>query len=1038
MRLPVQLWERLHHDGEDWQVVAVAETSVTIRSLTSTAVRTVTRLELTASMDHRQTDVGFSRTELDQVSMDRVDLVSMVPQEERDRVRFLHRHLYEIAHGVPPDSPSEVRPRPQYRLDQPLTTRMAAKAGELAELGVPVTERSLWRYWKDYRSSGVSGLIDGRRLQVASPSGRLGPEVVGLIEAVLDEQTNLSTGTRGRVVHLVSSRAEELGLPLPSMPTLYRAIRGLERKRHSFGDAITRRSQANRPDRAFGHQDPVRPGQLTEIDSTPLDLMVLFPDGEAGRVDLTALLDIATRSVCAAILRPVATKAVDAAVLLARAMTPLPIQPGWAESLMFSRTLLPEVFADEHDLVSQVSARPVIAIESVTVDRGKVFVSDTFMDACERLHISVTKAAPRSPTDKPHIERVFASINSGFTQYLAGYTGPNVARRGRDLDRDAIWPLAQVQDLLDQWLAMVWQNRPHSGLRHPAMPRKWLTPNEMHAALSTVAPAPPMTFDRSDYVSLLPYAWRSIQHYGINFEGLVYDSPALAAYRNVSSGLTRAGAKGRWEVRYDPYRVNVIYVRDHHRGTWIEAPWTLADRTSAPFSLDVLKGATRALAQRRNQIAPTTVLAEINRIQFNLADRTAREAKAARRNAAAAPLVPPEPIPPTPADGTPPHLTVLPGRRPHKMKRYLYGPEEGEPAMGVPASLQAWREFIARPNPQPPPQLDWKAWQRLPPTAREDYDEARIGWLASDVIFVTHDIEELTTMARVAALENKKESATARRGISVSGPSTLGKSTAVLHLGRVHERRARARDRLGPEYQPVAYVVVPAGNSPKMLMKAFSRFLGLPPLPARADDTDDYTVRNIAVLTDLRTSMVIVDEVHNLKTNRAAGADAASALKGFSEKLKATFIYVGVNLPACDLFSGEIGAQVKGRTVPYSMEPFTRATKTGRAQWSTLVDLCEDMLVLHRHRRGTLVEAADYLYERTGGSIGSLRALVADTAARAILDGTEEVTRAALDRVPSDQQAAEYTQALPVRPALRRKRPPKSKPAFQPDRRALP
>lgn len=62
---------------------------------------------------------------------------------------------------------------------------------------------------------------------------------------------------------------------------------------------------------------PSRPGEFVGIDSTPMDLMVVYPDGSSGRVDLTVALDIATRTPLAAILRPVATKAVDAAVLLA-------------------------------------------------------------------------------------------------------------------------------------------------------------------------------------------------------------------------------------------------------------------------------------------------------------------------------------------------------------------------------------------------------------------------------------------------------------------------------------------------------------------------------------------------------------------------------------------------------------------------------------------------------------------------------------------------------------------------------------------------
>ena len=76
--------------------------------------------------------------------------------------------------------------------------------------------------------------------------------------------------------------------------------------------------------------------------------------------------------------------------------------------------------AHDDELRAGIAAKPVIAPESITIDRGKVYVGSTFMNACEWLQISVTKAAPRTPTDKPHIERVFAAINSGFTQYLAG------------------------------------------------------------------------------------------------------------------------------------------------------------------------------------------------------------------------------------------------------------------------------------------------------------------------------------------------------------------------------------------------------------------------------------------------------------------------------------------------------------------------------------------------------------------------------------------------------------------------------------------
>jgi hypothetical protein len=44
----------------------------------------------------------------------------------------------------------------------------------------------------------------------------------------------------------------------------------------------------------------------------------------------------------------------------------------------------------------------------------------------------------------------------------------------------------------------------------------------------------------------------------------------------------------------------------------------------------------------------------------------------------------------------------------------------------------------------------------------------------------------------------------------------------------------------------------------------------------------------------LSTSLVIVDEVHNLRTNHQAGSEAASALKVFSERLDATFSMPGL------------------------------------------------------------------------------------------------------------------------------------------------
>ena len=174
-------------------------------------------------------------------------------------------------------------------------------------------------------------------------------------------------------------------------------------------------------------------------------------------------MDIATRTVCAAVLRPVGTKAVDAALLLARMLVPELMRPGWSQALRISASLLPhERLLDIDARMELAAARPVIVPDRIVIDGGKVFVSEVFTRACDRLGISVQRARPRTPTDKPVVEATFSSINTLFCQHVAGYAGPNPTRRGADAA--GVWTLPELQELLDEWLLAGWQPRPHEAL----------------------------------------------------------------------------------------------------------------------------------------------------------------------------------------------------------------------------------------------------------------------------------------------------------------------------------------------------------------------------------------------------------------------------------------------------------------------------------------------------------------------------------------------------------------------------------------------
>jgi hypothetical protein len=70
--------------------------------------------------------------------------------------------------------------------------------------------------------------------------------------------------------------------------------------------------------------------------------------------------------------------------------------------------------------------------------------------------------------------------------------------------------------------------------------------------------------------------------------------------------------------------------------------------------------------------------------------------------------------------------------------------------------------------------------------------------------------------------------------------------------------------------------------------------------------------------------------------------------------------------------------------------------------WTGLVSALEDSLRLHRHQPGVLAGLEEYLHSRTGGMIGSLLRLIRGAAIQAVLDGTEKITRIALDTIGVD------------------------------------
>jgi hypothetical protein len=505
-----------------------------------------------------------------------------LPPELVERARWWEAHIVEVVNGARPDEPAGSPPRPEYDVDRTsLRERERAKAAELSTPDRPVSASTVKHRRHRWQAEGLPGLVDRRVTQRRSPAGRADPAVAAAMEQAIAEATDESSRTATFIVWRTRQMLAERGQAgkEPSRATMFRLFSRLSAGRHTTGSAVTRRGLAGRPQRMFSHAWPAAPGELMEIDSTPLDVLVMLDDGVPGRVELTGLIDVATRSVPAAVLRP-STRSVDASVLLARALTPEPMRPGWPASLAMAHSALPyERLLSVDERLRHAAARPVIVPDTIVIDHGSVFVSDNFRSSCRHLGISIQPAHLATGSDKPHIEKMFSSLGTLFCQFAVGYLGRSADRRGRHVDGQPLWSLMQMQDLLDEWLIAVWQNREHDGLRDPLHPRRAFSPNQKYAALIETAGYVPVPLSAEDHIELLPAVWRAVNAYGIKISHRTYDAEGLNPIRQQKSGVT--ARKGLWEVRRDPYDVSRVFVRGP--GGWITCPWKYLGKVPFPF-----------------------------------------------------------------------------------------------------------------------------------------------------------------------------------------------------------------------------------------------------------------------------------------------------------------------------------------------------------------------------------------------------------------------------------------------------------------------
>jgi hypothetical protein len=130
-------------------------------------------------------------------------------------------------------------------------------------------------------------------------------------------------------------------------------------------------------------------------------------------------------------------------------------------------------------------------------------------------------------------------------QFVAGYTGNKLATRGKDVEKERLWPLNKLQDMWHEWVVTEWQRRQHEGLRSPFLPSLVLTPNQMYAAAVAVEGAVPRPVTPDESRKLLLHAKRIVTRDGIKIGNRTYVSHRIREFKNRHTGIKGQGRQQR-------------------------------------------------------------------------------------------------------------------------------------------------------------------------------------------------------------------------------------------------------------------------------------------------------------------------------------------------------------------------------------------------------------------------------------------------------------------------------------------------------------
>ena len=456
--------------------------------------------------------------------------------------------------------------------------------------------RTLARDYRKWRKTGrdirsiISRFSDrGRR------GGRMHPEVLAISEQVIEELYMTAERKRVPEVHLeivrrVSDRnkfrPETEPLPIPSQRTIYREI-----AHKPPYDVMVARYGKRRAEMEFrisgAGPETSRALQRVSMDHTPSDMIV---------VDDASMLPLG---------RPTITSALDEHTRCPMGFY-MGFEPPSCLSVMrcLKHAILPKTYV-QREFPSIKNRWECYGVpELVVVDNPPEFHSSHFERACLEIGTDIQYAKVLVPWYKGKLERFQGTMNHDLMHGAPGTTFSNVFERDDyDPSRHAVVLLSTLREMLHKWIIDIYLETPHRGITDtPA--HRW------HIEVAALPPPLPMSASELEVV-LGMTAQRVVFHYGIELEGLKYNSPELGELRR------RTGPGVKVELTFDSGDLGQIHVFDPLKETYLSIPavdQTYAKGVSLWQHKVIRRYAQRQLNARTDIVALAEAKAEIRRL----------------------------------------------------------------------------------------------------------------------------------------------------------------------------------------------------------------------------------------------------------------------------------------------------------------------------------------------------------------------------------------------------------------------------------------